>query len=74
VLLAALEMGDLASPATAGDADIWVDCHEWEAIVTRTRADLRDLDAGAVPARTPAAVRVSASVLLFARGTDKPQP
>lgn len=66
-----LELADLSSPATTGDEDVWVDRHAWETIIARTRTVLRDLEAGAVPAGTPGAVRVSASVLLFALRSDR---
>ncbi len=69
-----VELADLSSPATTGDEDVWIDPHAWEAIITRARALLRDLEGDAVPAGTPGAVRVSASVLLFALRRGRPQP
>lgn len=69
-----LELADLSLAATTGDEDVWVDPSVWTAIIARTREVLRELEAGAVPARSPGAVRVSASVLLFALREESRQP
>jgi DNA-binding transcriptional ArsR family regulator len=67
-----LELADLSASATTGDEDIWVARERWDEIVAETRRLLGELDASAVAARTPGAIRVSASVLFFALRPEEP--
>jgi len=61
-----LELADLSAPATTGDHDVWIDPGKWAAIVAEMRRLQSQLQASAVTARSRGAIRVSASVLLFA--------
>jgi DNA-binding transcriptional ArsR family regulator len=61
-----LELANLSAPATTGDHDVWVDPGKWAAIVAEMRRLQSELQASAVTARSPGAIRASASVLLFA--------
>lgn len=65
-----LELADLSAAATTGDQDVWVDRPTWEGLVAEMRGVQARLQASAVAARSPGAVRVSASVLLFALRSD----
>lgn len=61
-----LELADLSKPASTGDEDVWIDAETWPRFVARMRRLLGDVEAAGVVAGTPGAIRVSASVLLFA--------
>jgi DNA-binding transcriptional ArsR family regulator len=50
---------------TSADADLWVDPELWEATVSRVRAAMTELHAGARPPRAEGTQRVSATVALF---------
>jgi predicted ArsR family transcriptional regulator len=65
-----IDLADLSLPATTADADIWVTPERWAAAVAEVRAAIAALDADPVPPGREGAVKVSASVLLFAQRAD----
>lgn len=67
-----LEQADLTAPASTGDEGVWIAAEAWPEFVHRMRELLRDLDASGVAAESPGAIRVSASVLLFALRDQPP--
>jgi DNA-binding transcriptional ArsR family regulator len=59
------EKGRWDAPRVIGDADLWVDPEQWDALRTRMKELVHELHDIAQPPRTPGTLRTSTTVAMF---------